>query len=108
MEAKRHTDKLFSKNPKVHLLSGQAIPDQKLTGWDCNTPVGTYSYSTMLQSLIGGMKNDNKKPLYNIKIRENIQGREENLALFFNRIISRLTFLAIVSRVSGNSQVWIH
>ena len=84
-EAHKHVDQLHIQNPSTNQPAIQAIPDQD-PDWGYNIQAGIWNRDAMTDCLLARMRNCFKKPVNYEKIREITQGKEENSALFRNRL----------------------
>ncbi|KAF6114514.1 hypothetical protein HJG60_010498 [Phyllostomus discolor] len=85
-EARKYADQLHTQNPGTNQPAAQAVPDQE-PDWGYNTQAGIRSRDAMIDCLLAGMRNCIKKPVNYEKVREIFQGKEENPALFRNRLV---------------------
>lgn len=86
-ESKKHADE-FSR-PNAHQLTIQVTLDQEPTDQNYNIHEGTQKYKMQIKSLTAWIKYCIKSVNYH-KIREVTQGREQNPALFLNKLSEAL------------------
>ena len=86
--------------------AAEAVPDRE-PNWDSNTPGGNRSKSVMIQCLLAGMRACIRKPVHYDKVKEITQGREENPALFRNRLVEAFQKYTNIDPSSPEGQVLI-